>query len=345
MRLPSLSAIIGSAALGSAALAAPATAQDAYLRVVDVGAGLCVIALSPDGHSMVYDAGRGQSPCLDAVRELIPNHKIDLLVLSHSDSDHIGATRGILSENDVAVIIHPGDPRGPTLAPIRQAIAQEPNADIWNLKVRPVPFGTRFPVGSATATFVAGWSDGQKTRGTGEPTLTKKPAMRNNALSSVIRFEFAGHSVLLTGDTVGRPDSQDNTLCRYAERKMVNNAQTVPIKSDVLVGQHHGADNATANCFITAVQPQFVVFSAGHQHRHPRQSAADRLIANGVMPDHIFRTDRGDHEGGAGWKKEWVYGSLAGCNDGPRDDDVEIHLPSDPLMPVSVGYRTPSNGC
>lgn len=341
MRLLSLSASV----LVFAGFASSAAARDAYLRVVDVGAGLCVVAVSADQHAMVYDAGRGAHPCIDAVRELVPGQKIDLLVLSHSDSDHIGATKAILAENEVATIIHPGDPRGPTVDDVRDAINSEAGADIWNLKVRPVPFGQRFAVGSATAVFVAGWSDGEQTRNRDEPTLTNKPAMRNNALSSVIRFEFAGHSVLLTGDTVGRPDSKDNSLCRYAERKMVDNTATVPIESDVLVGQHHGGDNATANCFSTAVHPQFVIFSAGHMHRHPRQSAADRLVANGIDPDKIFRTDKGDHEGGTGWKREWVYGSLAGCKDGPMDDDVEIRLPADPQASVVVNYRTPTIGC
>jgi competence protein ComEC len=341
MRLPSI--VSTSALFAASAFVAPASAQEALLRVVDVGAGLCVVAVAPEQHVMVYDAGRGQARCLNAVRELVPNHKIDLLVLSHSDSDHVGATRGILDENEVAIIIHPGDPRGPTLDPIRAAIGQEPNAQIFNLSTAPIAFGTRFPVGSASATFVAGWSDGRQTRGTGEPALSE--SMRNNALSSVIRFEFGGHSVLLTGDTVGRPDSQNNSLCRYAERIMVENSDATPLRSDVLVGQHHGADNATANCFITAVQPQFVVFSAGHQHRHPRQSAADRLVANGIAPGNIFRTDRGDHEGGSGWKKEWVYGSIAGCRDEPGDDDVEIRLPADPHAPVAVAHRSPSTGC
>src|SRR4051812_44109858 len=154
MRLPGLCII--APALLAASWATPAPAQDAHIRVVDVGAGLCVVVLSPDQHSMVYDAGRGEARCVAAVRELVPDHQIDLLVLSHSDSDHIGATKAILEENDVATIIHPGDPRGPSVAAMRKAINQEQGADIWNLKVRPVPFGQTFGVGAIKATFVAG---------------------------------------------------------------------------------------------------------------------------------------------------------------------------------------------
>ncbi len=336
-------AIAATFVLGAAT--GPLTAQEAYLRVVDVGAGLCVVAVTPEGHAMLYDAGRGTPRCRDAVRELVPDGRIDLLVLSHSDIDHVRETVAILADNEVATIIHPGDPRGPLLIPIRAAIDQEPDADVWNLTVRPVPFGKVFAVGSAKATFVAGWSDGHATQGPDEPSLRGKESVRNNALSAVIRFEYGGRSVLLTGDTVGRQDYSSNRVCQYAERLLVANAEAVPLKSDVLVGQHHGADNATANCFIRAVAPTFVVFSAGHQHHHPRQSTADRLVAYGVVPDNILRTDRGDNEGGTGRAMEWIYGALAGCKDEPGDDDIEIRLPSDPTGVVNVTYRTPSAGC
>lgn len=46
-----------------------ASAEHAYIRVVDVGAGLCVVAVVPGGHAMLYDAGRGQPRCRNAVRE------------------------------------------------------------------------------------------------------------------------------------------------------------------------------------------------------------------------------------------------------------------------------------
>lgn len=328
---------------------APAFAEDAVLRVVDVGAGLCVVAVVPGGHAMVYDTGRGYQRCLDAVEEMIPGTSIDLLVLSHSDDDHIGAAAKIVGSRVVSTIIHPGDARsGVNLDAAREAITTEADADVWNMAERPVPFGRSFAVGAATATFVAGWSNGHQTEA-GDRPLTEA-AKLNNALSLVIRFSYAGHSVLLTGDTVGRIERDPDGACKYAERLMVENASHVPIDSDVLVGQHHGADNATSNCFIRAVSPEWVVFSAGSQYRHPRQSTANRLIANGVDKDRIFRTDRGDNEPSPARPRgdhdiEWVYGGLAQCRDKAGDDDVEIRLPGDSAAPPQVGYRTQRRGC
>jgi competence protein ComEC len=65
-----------------------------------------------------------------------------------------------------------------------------------------------------------------------------------------------------------------------------------------MTAPHHGGNNGSSNCFIRAVNPQYVIFSAGRGHHHPTQAAADRYIANGVPVENLFRTDRGDNEGG-----------------------------------------------
>jgi competence protein ComEC len=326
---------------GSAAVAQPAASTDAVVRVVDIGAGLCVVIVVPDGHAMVYDAGRGGDTCARAVREMVPSHRIDLIVLSHSDSDHIGDMRRILQENQVAAIVHPGDPRGPTVDTMRQAIAAEHAPVVWNLHdpATPPEPGRSFPIGAATATFVAGWGDGHLTEGPGERRLTGGPL--NNALSIVMRVQYGGHSVLLTGDTVGRPETNAAGTCQYAERIMAAPGYRPAVDSDVLVGQHHGADNSSAECFIRAASPDFVVFSAGHvlAYHHPRQGAFERIKA--VRPAaQIFRTDRGDNEGAP----EMVADG-GRCADPPGDDDVEIRLPRSPTARVSVRYRGASRAC
>ena len=53
----------------------------------------------------------------------------------------------------------------------------------------------------------------------------------------------------------------------------------------------------------------------------------------------MFRTDRGDDEGG----DNWTEGRVVGCRDKAGDDDVEIVLPENGL--VKVDYRQASNGC
>lgn len=79
--------------------------------------------------------------------------------------------------------------------------------------------------------------------------------------------------------------------------------------------------------------------SAGYDHHHPTSGAADRYLTHGVPRDHMFRTDRGDDEGGT----EWNEGRIAGCTDGRGDDDVDIVLPASGS--VQVDYRAASSTC
>lgn len=317
-----------------AALASSAAAQarETLIRVVDVGQGLCVVARAPEGQVLLYDAGFSGTFCADSVRELAGTSPIDVVVFSHSDLDHILDGADILGQQGARLILHPGDARhGVQLDALRVGInnLEHAGTQVIDMSRNPAPFGTTFPLGSVTLRFIAGWSDGAATKAPGDPVLPQADGY--NALSLVIRLEYAGHAVLLTGDTIGRRRKEAGTACRNAERIMT--AGAVPIASDVLVGQHHGGDNGTSNCFIRAVKPKWVVFSAGRGHGHPAQSVADRLIANGVNPDNMLRTDRAD-----GTEAQWVYGTVAGCRDEPGDDDVEIRLFGDGSSP-QVQYR------
>jgi competence protein ComEC len=106
------------------------------------------------------------------------------------------------------------------------------------------------------------------------------------------------------------------------------------------VAPHHGGNNGSSQCFIAAVDPRFVIFSAGHDHQHPTKAAADRYLTHGVSLQNIFRTDRGDDESGL---FEWKAGSIAGCVDPRGDDDVEIVIRQNGT--VEVAYRQVASGC
>jgi len=193
-------------------------------------------------------------------------------------------------------------------------------------------------------TIIAGWSNADRLV---RPGQHLGDAERNNAISVVARLELGGQSILLTGDTVGRLALDPAGTCAYSERSMVDNAARWPLRSDVLIGQHHGADNASSECFIATVKPTYVVFSAGHKgYRHPRNAAVRRFLQANISPDSLFRTDRGDNEPDAPNKpwseQEWIYGSIKGCKDKPGDDDVEIRMSSEPGKPLTVSYLRPN---
>ena len=309
--------------------------NDTYVRVVDVGPGLCTVTEVPGGHYMVYDAGHWNGKhCIKAVRDIVDGEDIDLIVISHSDSDHLGDADDILSEFNVKRIIRTGYQRWDTAnwRNLNDKAAEEVKygASVMNLGTHALVPGTMIQLGSATVTLVAGWNDWPHPG----PTASEK----RNAISIVVKLEYQGKSVLFTGDTVGRRKSDPVDACKDAERSMVDNDANVPLKSDVLIAPHHGGNNGSAKCFVEAVDPQFVIFSAGHKHDHPSNSAAQRYLDHGIPRNKILRTDRGDNEGGFEWPEQGTT-----CKDKAGDDDVDIVLSNSGA--VSVAHRQSGTGC
>jgi hypothetical protein len=72
--------------------------QDVFVRVVDSGAALCCVVQMPGPQYMIYDAGNytgGGSSTFDKIQEIVPvDSDVQLLVLSHSDADHLRLLSG-----------------------------------------------------------------------------------------------------------------------------------------------------------------------------------------------------------------------------------------------------------
>lgn len=333
-------AIVGLVAVGLVCGAPAVSAQEAMeVHVVDVGPGLCTVTEVPDGHYIVYDAGHWQGRrCIRAVEEIVEGEVIDLMVISHSDSDHLGDADEILARYDVQRIVWTGHRRPGTAnwERMNEALAEEvarTAATVRAFDTAPLVPGESITVGPATVTFLAGWGRWTESG----PTASE----RRNVISVVTRIEYDGKAVLYTGDTIGRRRNDDPNECKDAEQRMVqdHDAGVIDLRSDVIIAPHHGGDNGSTECFIARVDPDFVVFSAGHQHDHPTSAAANRYLAHGVPITSIFRTDRGDDEGGF----EWPHLSVPGCRDPRGDDDVVVRLPLGGA--VQVSYREPSTGC
>ncbi len=294
----------------------------AFVRVVDVGAGLCCVIKIPGGHNIVYDAGNFEDSgrtAFAAVRRLIPPAEtIDLLILSHSDSDHLAATKAICDAYKVQRIVHPGLRRDTdTWRSSDAAIADEKRTDgaeVLNLAETALAPGTRFRIGQATATLVCGFHLPPAEFG------RLNESERNNAGSIILRLVFRGRSILFCGDAVGRHIGDADSSILAEEAFMVANRSRVPIESDIIVAPHHGADNGSSTPFLNAVKPKCAIFSAGHKFEHPRKSTVQRYLALGLTPRDIYRTDRGDDEG----PNEWDGERVTGTRDRSGDDDVDV---------------------
>jgi competence protein ComEC len=167
-------------ALMAPALLLPAPAPpagEAWVTVLDVGQGLAVLVRTA-GHALLYDAGPAFGAADSGERIVAPAltalgvQRLDALVLSHDDRDHIGGAVALLDRYDVPALRHSLPAGNPLLG-----LARAPRRCLGG----------------------EGWAwDGVRLEFL-HPQPGPEPARRNDR-SCVLRVAAAGHAMLLTGD-------------------------------------------------------------------------------------------------------------------------------------------------
>ncbi len=317
------------------------------VRIVDVGAGQCNLIKLPNNKYIIYDAGgiatSTGNNTIAQIKDFIPaGSEVELMVLSHTDADHIVAAEQAIRTYRIKKVLWTGYERSmvipnkqPTVAYNRLIAALHDNPSTENINLNDedssiVP-GNKLIIGNAKITFLCGF---------GKPptgwNLTDH-AEKLNSVSIVMKLEFGNNSVLFCGDAVGRHLNDNENALIATEKFLVDNASQF-LKSTIIIAPHHGAKNGSSRDFVNRVQPQAVIFSAGNAHHHPTDRTA-AVYLNTVDLSKIFRTDRGDDEGSG----EWTHLRVTGCTDQPDDDHIQIELKSNGTF--RVFYLKPEGSC
>ncbi|MBC7774185.1 MAG: hypothetical protein H7246_02000 [Phycisphaerae bacterium] len=323
--------------------AAPGTVVD--IRILDVGAGLCALIKMTGDKYVIYDAGsdaiRDGNRTLGQIKEYIPaGSTVELMVLSHTDADHINAAEQVVRDYNVKKVLWTGFETGMiggnttgAFKRLRTMLQNRPNTENINLNERDssIAPGNNFSVGMAKFIFLCGF-------GSPLPEWTGLDrAEKLNGVSIVMKLEFGGNSVLFCGDAVGRHLNSAEDTVLATEHFLVNNAAAL-LPSTIIVAPHHGAKNGSSFAFLNLVKPKSVIFSAGHDHHHPTTRTANIYLQFTIV-DSIYRTDRGDDEGTG----EWPRGRRQGCTDPFNDDNIQIQLRANGSY--RVYYMTDNGPC
>ncbi|RYF25867.1 MAG: DNA internalization-related competence protein ComEC/Rec2 [Comamonadaceae bacterium] len=222
------------------------------LMAVDIGQGQAVVVRTAR-HALLYDAGPRYHQDSDAgQRVLVPllratGERLDLLMLSHRDSDHTGGAAAVLAQQPQAAAtgsIEAGHPLH-AVRPVRPCLAGQR----WQWD------GVDFEVLHPT------------------PADLAPPAHRPNAVSCVLRIDAAGAgaSALLVGD-IERP--QETALI----------ARGAALAADVLLVPHHGSKTSSSGAFLDAVAPRTALVQAGYRNRfgHPAPEVVKRYAARDI---------------------------------------------------------------
>jgi competence protein ComEC len=167
-------------------LAPPAPAQgEVWVTTLDVGQGLAVLART-SSRALLYDAGPAFADTDSGARVVVPAMRaaglarLDLLVLSHEDGDHLGGALSVLESFEADALASSLDPRHAlnALSPAPRRCAA---GERWEWD------GVRFEFLNPEPGAIA--------------------AKRNN-LSCVLHIATAGGSLLLTGDIERAAETQ-----------------------------------------------------------------------------------------------------------------------------------------
>ena len=241
------------------------TARDGELSVIvfDIGQGNAVFVQTPNGSTMLVDAGeRTEQNRLLQYLEDMGVTRIDAVVATHPHSDHIGGMRAVLSSFEIGDIYMPRVEH--TTATYTQLLQQIKD---MGKKVH-------------------------STKGGADVIISLDPAVEINVLaplndkykslndySIVLRISYGDQAILLPGDAQS-----------ISENEMLQ-AEADQLPSTVLLTGHHGSSTSTGDAFLDSVDPEIAIISCGegNDYGHPHKEVLQRLKERDIS---VYRTDQ-----------------------------------------------------
>lgn len=235
--------------------------NDPGVVFVDVGQGDSALINLPDSVQILVDTGKG-SDLPQKIERYMPSfdRKLEYLVLTHADSDHIGATDEIIESFQVGqIIVGPSKSDSKVYQTIEEMIVSE------NISKKQVSSGDVIcPFEYSCMTFLSPSED--------------FASSSTNEQSLVFRFNYNDFKIMFTGD------AEKNVQKQIADKYEAN-----ALSSDVLKVAHHGSKDATDESFLEEVRPSRATISVGkNSYGHPSQDVIDFLKGKSIE---VLRTD------------------------------------------------------
>lgn len=233
------------------------------IHVIDVGQGDSFLIKFPNNKVMLIDCGtmdEGEN-VVRYVKAFFSNeglNKIDYLLLTHQDSDHIGGAIKVLSQINVENVIRPkvvseGESE---IYPNYQVSQSTTYLQVINLAYQnncDMIFserGLEFEFGGAKVEFLS---------------PSKNYYSTSNDYSAVVMVTFQTKKFLFMGDASSQIEKL--LISEYGDY----------LKADVLKVGHHGSSTSSSMEFLQIVQPDYAIISAREQSDFPSTTVSNNL--------------------------------------------------------------------
>lgn len=279
---------------GTSAEASPAPNVNGDLKIamLNVGQGDAILIQTKKQTILIDTSDTDERDLLVNELEKFSVTKIDKLILTHPHHDHIGNAKVLINPSKKEIAANPYLEKisvaevydngvavtSPAYKSYMKAVDTK-SITHKSLKTGDVlDFGNsvKFKVFSPTPEFVA--------KVNSEDLKNIERYNINNG-SIVGKLTYKKFSMLFTGDAE-----------KETEEEILANNKAKDLKCDVLKGGHHGSSTSSTKAFIAAVNPAYVLISAGpneknrNSYGHPHTKTIKAYLSQGINKNNIFCT-------------------------------------------------------
>ena len=248
--------------------------KDLKLTFIDVGHGDSILIEFPKGKKMLIDGGGLYTDRFDTGKNVIAPflwkkkiRRIDMLVLSHPDPDHLKGLNFIASEFSVGQFWDNGlEGQSEPYLRLKDTLTQK--------KIKAQSLSEETPLQIMNGVEISVLNPPARN---GRQSKVRNSSFLNNS-SLVLMLRFKNVSVLLVGD-----------IEKEAEGWMLRKGYS--LKADILKVPHHGSSSSSSPIFLERVNPRCAILSVGERNiaRLPHPEVLKRYKQLGIR---LFRTDK-----------------------------------------------------
>lgn len=237
---------------------------------IDVGQGDSCLIVTPSNKRILIDGGGSEFGSFDVGEKILTPYlldrkikKLDYIIISHFDSDHVGGILNVIQNIKVDKIIICKQWKNSENYKKFLNIIKEKKIEVYVVKDK-----NKIEIEQDTFFYIL--------HPTGD--LISDNILNNNSI--VMKFCYKNFSMLFTGDI---EEIAENELIKRYENSNI-------LRSTILKVGHHGSKTSSTGSLLNKVKPKIALIGVGSKNTfgHPNNGVLDRLKK---LKCKIYRTD------------------------------------------------------